>query len=271
MMLGKMLRQIRTIRGGLAILLLCISHLVLAQNSVADYERSLEANNNGTQVRQDVNSDAISSYNFNNKNLIQKLHNSGWDVKRDDQGNLILRPQKKSVQKVNNSKSREKQWQELKSKFQAAGWGAEVDPGGSIRLTPPAKPYKESTEDFAKPDLFSFRDMQQKLKDSGWEIHNNSDGSIFLFPPQKNIEHKLPVCMGTKPGVAVSLPVNSWQDAYNIARHWLQQQSVKQAMVGKIRKIFNIYLISIVSDKAPFALKHQIAIRRADGQVLVLN
>ena len=271
MMSGKILRQVRIIRGGTAILMLCISHLVLAQDSVADYERSPATDNNGTQARQDADSDAVSSYNFNDKDLIQKLHNSGWDVKRDDQGNLILRPQKKSVQKVNHSKSREKQWQELKSKFQAAGWGAEIDPDGSIHLTPPARPYKESTADSAKPDLFSFRDMQQKLKDSGWEIHNNSDGSIFLFPPQKNIEHKLPVCMGTKPGVAVSLPVNSWQDAYNIARHWLQQQSVKQAMVGKIRKIFNIYLISIVSDKAPFALKHQIAVRRTDGHVLLLD
>ncbi len=266
-----MLRQIRIVQGMLAIFLLCISHFLLAQDSVADYERSLEADNNKLQAHEVLNSDEISSYNFNNKNLIQKLHNSGWDVIKDDEGSLILRPQKKSVQKVNNSKSRKEQWQKLKSKFQAAGWGAEIDQGGSMRLTPPVKPFKESTEDSAKPDIFSFQDMQQKLKDSGWGIRNNSDGSIFLFPPQKTIDHKLLICTGTMPGVAVSLPVNSWQDAHNIAQHWLQQESIEQTMVGKIRKIFNIYLISIVSDKAPYALKHQIAVRRTDGHVLFLN
>ncbi len=274
-----MLKQIRIIQSAPVILLLCNSHFLFAQSSVtgsvtessvADYESSQETKKNRPQSQAIVTNKDIYSNNTNNQNLIQKLNDSNWNVTQDTQGSLILRTQDKTAQKPERSESTKKQWQELQNKFQAAGWNAKIDKDGSLRLTP-RKIQTDAIENAENNQHFSFQDMQQKLKDSGWAVRNNSDGSIFLFPPQKSTSHKPYICTGTKPGVTVSLPVNSWQDAYDIASDWLQQAAIEHTSVGKIRKIFNIYLVSIVSDITPFTLKHQIVIRRTDGHVLFIN
>ncbi|NOQ80621.1 MAG: hypothetical protein GQ546_14630, partial [Gammaproteobacteria bacterium] len=71
--------------------------------------------------------------------------------------------------------------------------------------------------------------------------------------------------------VNIDLPVNTWQEAHDIAQGWLQDNSIGNAAVGKIRKIINVYIISIVTNKSPHTLMHQVAIRSNDGAVLLLN
>jgi hypothetical protein len=67
------------------------------------------------------------------------------------------------------------------------------------------------------------------------------------------------------------LPIDDWAEANSIANAWLKSADNKTLAIGKIRKILRVYLVSIVTNEAPFVLQHQIAIRQSDGHVIVLN
>ena len=77
--------------------------------------------------------------------------------------------------------------------------------------------------------------------------------------------------VGTPPQLEIALPVNSWQEAYDISSAWLASQSEFDATVGRIRKILRVYVVSIVTAEEPYTLLQQIAIRTSDGAVIVLN
>ncbi len=202
----------------------------------------------------------------------QALKDTGWSVQREADGSLILESKELTRSTPENSPSTEDQWPQLQSKLQAAGWFVEREADGSLRLAPPeaetlpepkaAPPVTETDEED------SFQSMQQKLRDAGWGVANSSDGSILLYPPDRI---KPQACPGIAPTVDVMLPVDTWKEAHDIAQGWLNEQSPFNAAVGKNRKVLNIYLVSIVSDTAPFGLIQQVAIRSSDGALIVLN
>ncbi len=183
----------------------------------------------------------------------------------------------------------EQQWQQFQQTLQQAGWFTEVEADGSLRLEPPqtvASPQQkaaksrhkltpESKSSSNKDNSFLTKQQQLELQESGWLVTKNQDGSVLLYPPEKTDPGidagKSPACPGTVTGIKLSLPVNTWKEAHDIAKDWLNNQAVTNAVVGKIRKILDIYLVSIVSDTAPHSLKQQIAIRNSDGAVIVLN
>ena len=76
---------------------------------------------------------------------------------------------------------------------------------------------------------------------------------------------------GSLPRIDIALPVNSQQEAYDIASSWLDSQQDSGATVGRIRKILRVYVVSIVTEETPHNLLQQIAIRASDGAVIVLN
>jgi len=203
------------------------------------------------------------------------LKETGWSVRHSEDGSLILESRVSSDSVSENNTSGEDQWPQLQSKLQAAGWFVEREADGSLRLAPPeaetlpepkaAPPVTETDEED------SFQSMQQKLRDAGWGVTNSSDGSILLYPPDKPDLEKPKPCPGTATTVSIVLPVDSWREAHDIAQGWLNNQSPFNAAVGKIRKVLNIYLVSIVSDTAPFGLIQQVAIRSSDGALIVLN
>jgi hypothetical protein len=69
----------------------------------------------------------------------------------------------------------------------------------------------------------------------------------------------------------IVLPVDEWSEARRIAQAWLDVQGTEASAVGKIRKVLRVYLVSIVEAKAPYGLRHQIAIRTRDGKVVPLD
>ncbi len=268
----------------LSALLLSSMNCISAQESVSNYEQSLiNKTEPVTQIRPENSLSGISA-KFDMEALTNELKARGWRIEHKTDGSLILIPHQSSDIVSGNQSDKNtsinEQWQQLQQKFQNAGWTAELDADGAMLLTPPhiastTRP-EEINPAIKSNDDRSFRDMQQKLKASGWHISNHSDGSVILYPPElypekKTIAKKLLPCPGIKPIVAVLLPVDSWQEAHDIARGWLKNESLADSTVGKIRKIFNVYIISIVSDKAPFTLLHQIAIKNTNGSVIVLN
>jgi len=202
----------------------------------------------------------------------QALKDTGWSVQREADGSLILESKEDPGSTQENITSTEDQWPQLQDKLQAAGWLVEREADGSLRLAPPA------TDTSAKPEAIeetpetdegdSFQSMQQKLKDAGWGVSNSPDGSVLLYPPDRS---KPEACPGIALTANVTLPVDSWKEAHDIAQGWLNEQSPFNAAVGKIRKILGVYLVSIVSDAEPFSLIQQVAIRSHDGALIVLN
>lgn len=202
----------------------------------------------------------------------QALKDTGWSVQREADGSLILEPKELTGSTQGNSTVTEDQWPQLKDKLQAAGWLVEREADGSLRLAPPASGASAEPEVIPQAaetnEENSFQSMQQKLKDAGWDVSNSPDGSILLYPPKRS---KPQACPGIALTLDIMLPVDSWKEAHDIAQGWLNEQSPFNAAVGKIRKILDIYLVSIVSDTAPFSLIQQVAIHSSDGTLIVLN
>ncbi len=159
---------------------------------------------------------------------------------------------------------------QLSDELQKRGWTVDKDHDGSLILKPKksasklAAKHSKSIKQKADSNNSSFYTMQKQLRDKGWGVNKNADGSIFLYPPKKSVHQPIQ----KKP---ISLPVNNWQKAYDLSQNWIDSNSISAAAVGKIRKIINIYIVSIVSAKKPHTLLHQIAIRNHDGKVIPLN
>ncbi|MCU7834566.1 MAG: hypothetical protein KZQ83_04850 [gamma proteobacterium symbiont of Taylorina sp.] len=279
-----MYKQIILLQGLLsASLFTFISH-THAQESVSSFEQSLAKKNETIKSTQAETKPGKLSSHYNLHELAKELKTRGWDTQNEADGSLILTPIKSSDnlshKKEETNASTSSQWQQLQQKLQQAGWSVSNDSDGAMRLTPPstyaAAKAEENSNTVNNNAQNSFMDMQQKLKASGWDITNNSDGSILLYPPESTPQKKvaadrLQICPGTRQAVEITLPVDSWQEAHNIANEWLKNTSIPYSAVGKIRRINKVYIISIVADKAPYALMHQIAIRNSNGAVIVLN
>ena len=208
--------------------------------------------------------------------LEQALEETGWSVHRDINGDLILAPGAPPASTVNGVTAAD-QWPHLAEKLRSAGWQVDNETDGSLRLVPPATNQKtevagpvQATESSATSSDQSDKSMQQKLRDTGWNVSQARDGSLLLYPPESKGAKPLP-CPGNLTSVHVPLPVDNWHEAYDIAWTWLSVQQPFSAAVGKIRKIFDVHLVSIVSSSPPHQLIQQIAIRNSDGAVIVLN
>lgn len=218
----------------------------------------------------------------------QQLKATGWDASREADGSLILIPQGEAAETTTQKQapapsSANEQWAQMQQQLNAVGWKVSRDSAdGSLILIPPAESVETAAPEVeaaapeveaAAPQDYSIETMQEKLRETGWEVTENSDGSIMLYPPeQQESEGKtiLP-CRGLAPPDDFDLPVNSWSQARKLARSWMKQQTPGNLKVGKIREIFDVYLVSILTASKPYRLKHQVAIRKSDGHLIILN
>jgi len=191
----------------------------------------------------------------------QALSDSGWTVKRDADGSLVLIPRGSSA-----TDSTTDQWQKMREQLQAAGWSVDREADGTLLLIPPSQAAVTSPE-----PVDPMQDIKKKLRETGWTVSTSDDGSMLLYPPRQSPPGKPAAVAGTPPLAQITLPVDSWQEAYDIAQRWLESQPAFGATLGKIRQVFRVYLVSIVSESAPHHLLQQIAIRTSDGSVIVLN
>ena len=69
----------------------------------------------------------------------------------------------------------------------------------------------------------------------------------------------------------VALPVDGWAEVRAVAQSWLDSVNDPTLRLGKARRIFRVYLVSIVDERPPHRLRHQIAVSVEDGRIVVLN
>lgn len=249
---------------------------VYALDSVSSYEKSLSQK---TKPVTEVNSDALNQANYDMNQLAKELEHRGWIINKENDGSLVLKLKESTQDTSSKNTSETDQWQQIQKKFNNAGWTAERDSDGSLRLIPQQKQINEPVEKKVPEEVIktkttnnnSFVDMQTQLRKKGWDVTNNSDGSILLYPPEQAASTFPKPCYGSATNINIDLPVNTWQEAHDVTQGWLQDNSISDAAVGKIRKIINVYIISIVARTSPHTLQHQVAIRSHDGAVILLN
>ncbi|MBF0220523.1 MAG: hypothetical protein HQL49_13495 [Gammaproteobacteria bacterium] len=163
--------------------------------------------------------------------------------------------------------------------LQAQGWHKSQTEDGSVIYRQPTTTAKPDTPSETTPTTIS-DSLRESLKAQGWRITHGDDGSTFYHYPKERSEsgneplNQQP--LGRCEGVTIdsewgTLPVDEWGEVDRLAKSWLQQSGKEGLLVGMIRKILRVYLVSLVNDVAPYELKHQLAIRASDGQVLLLE
>jgi len=209
----------------------------------------------------------------------QALKSKGWDVHRAQDGTLTLRPPQQTTDSSQSIVGKEKDstgianqsMDALQRRLESAGWKVDRDNDGSLIFHKPEQTAQESPQAIL-PDLPM--GLSGLLESPHWRVQRSADGSLLLFPQESKVNEQFDQAQITA-GVSVvaqfELPIDEWTEAKSIAKAWVESIGANDLAVGKIRKILRVYLISIVQDETPYALKHQIAIRQSDGHVIVLN
>jgi len=91
-----------------------------------------------------------------------------------------------------------------------------------------------------------------------------TDGSVTLYPPASSkvgapsetaakgaVRSSGTPCAGVAVDAGVSLPVNTWTEAHQVALAWLRQRGERGVSVGRIRHVLRLYLVSIVEKDWP--------------------
>jgi hypothetical protein len=209
----------------------------------------------------------------------QALKNQGWHVDQAQDGTLTLRPPQQATDSSQSILGKEKDTAEfanqsmdaLQRRLESAGWKVSRDDDGSLIFHKPESSYQESPQALSADLPMGLGGL---LENPHWRVERSADGSLLLFPQESKVNEQsgqAQITAGVSVVAQFELPIDEWTEAKSIARTWLESIGEKGLAVGKIRKILRVYLISVVQDEAPYALKHQIAIRQSDGHVIVLN
>ncbi len=217
--------------------------------------------------------------------LGRRLAALGWRVERDETGALLIIPENGNdttnsaatgaVTAASASEMDLSPNEDLAALLSASGWRVTRDANGDLNVSRgiEAPKSQQPTSVIVKPsDLAA---AKETLVSAGWKLQEGSDNSMLLFPtrearPATNAPQTgSSEAMTSVADSGVELPIDSWGKAKTIAEHWLDAQTNSdELLVGKIRKINWIYLVSIVERGAPHRLKNQIAIRNRDGGVV---
>ncbi|NIA02771.1 MAG: hypothetical protein GWO88_00965 [Planctomycetia bacterium] len=209
----------------------------------------------------------------------QALKNQGWYVHQAQDGTLTLRPPQQTIDSSQNIVGKDKGTTEianqsmdaLKRRLESAGWKVSRDDDGSLIFHKPKPTYQETPQALSADLPMGLDGL---FENPHWRVEKSADGSLLLFPQESKVNDqsdRAQITTGVLVIAQFELPIDEWTEAKSIAKAWVESIGVKGLAIGKIRKILRVYLISVVQDEAPYALKHQIAIRQSDGHVIVLN
>jgi hypothetical protein len=217
--------------------------------------------------------------------LQRVFEQAGWAATGTEDGSLILRriPGPEPQQAPSGVEAENDMWDRLR----ARGWRVEQDSDGSRLLYPPSPekgPASVLRQAPASPrpgDSGKEKSLEDLLEQRGWRAERSVDGSLILRPrengrevaPASGLEVSpaegfVPAEVGER---GIDLPVDQWREVKRIAGSWLNVFGDGEMVVGKIRKVLRVYVVSIVERDPPHRLRHQIAVNAADGRVVVLN
>jgi len=213
--------------------------------------------------------------------LRKSLEAQGWQEYQAEDGSVVYRKQDAQTKLVDHSTVVERQEKKrLGEALDGRGWQSEWSSDGSLILRPQAQPVSSTTmsqpieaenQTGMVPDLPGFE---------YWRIEKSDDGSVLFHPLPKlpavqttasNLA-QLSRCEGYQlPMQGVILPVDQWAEANELAQNWLTASGLQGLLVGRIRKVLRVYLVSLVEATAPYGLQHQLAIRAVDGRAMLLE
>jgi len=177
---------------------------------------------------------------------------------------------------------------DLQARLGAAGWVTHTEADGSVTLTQPvteapALDVPEMADEPAVPAAAEppslAADLKARLGAAGWVTRTEADGSLILTQPVDEQPTELPidaftVCSGAPPrdnGDLPTAPIDTWAKARQVARAWRDQHLPGTVVVGLIRELPRLYIASLVSNDQARELKHLLAIRKRNGEALVID
>jgi hypothetical protein len=217
----------------------------------------------------------------------EQLRASGWRVERDADGSTLLYPPA-FLAPAPSVPARPAGEAEVFEHLRAQGWRVERDADGSVLLLPPAAPAAAAgtaqvgTSEGpaqAPPGEVGLMGLADPLEARGWRVARGDDGSLLLYPrvddPAAPTKRPVEACPGEQVTLVrdggISLPVDGQDAARVIAASWLAAvESPEALLVGRIRQVNRVFLVSIVMNAPPHRLLHQIAINSRTGRVIVL-
>ena len=219
--------------------------------------------------------------------LASRLQDHGWSVEQDSTGALLVYPGGATAPDVgavagrvppqSGNEALGDDLYDLHALLEASGWRVSRDAAGDLIVAPGEKktsPEQHATVSVNRSDL---ADAREVLTAAGWRLNEIHDGSLLLYPAKapedsaaagaaKPGGRTVPPLVGNE----VRTPIDSPEEARTLAEYWLRQQGLDDRLVGRIRKVNWIYLVSIVGQEAPHRLHDQIAIRINDGMIVPL-
>lgn len=208
----------------------------------------------------------------------------GWRVERDQDGNLLAYPATASgaaaqAQTEATTLQGPAGLERLQGLLRERGWRTERDAQGNLILYPlGSSPPQETPGDSSQIPATDLDELKARLRARGWLVQGDARTGLTVFPQGAQIAAAQAAaprpCQSVIPGPVargeVSLPVDSWDEAHAIAAAWLEQSGREDQVVGKVRRIHGIYLVSLVAAHPPYWLQDQLAIRARDGRTLSL-
>ncbi len=211
------------------------------------------------------------------------LAQKGWRVKRDREGNLLAypatapggAPPRPGAEQVQGGSGLE----QLEGLLRERGWRTERDAQGNLILYPRgSSPARETPAESSLIPATDLDALKARLQARGWTVQGDATSGLTIFAQGAQgaaVEPAKPgACQSVIPAPVlngeVTLPVDSWDEAHAIAAAWLDQSGREEQVVGKIRRIHRIYLVSLVAKHPPYRLQDQLAIRARDGRTVAL-
>ncbi len=223
--------------------------------------------------------------------FLRALETAGWEARRLHDGAVELRargrdaaeaPTRNEAGGARPAPDAPEPPAKLWERLRGSGWRVEVAPDGSTLLYPPAKEFGVSAvvlEQRPEPPPAPRMTLDDYLSQRGWRVERAADGSLLLYPRSDGAAAEQKSAPAPCPGYVplpistgeLELPVDAWSEAKVVAESWLSSVDGAGLSVGRIRRLFRVFVVSIVDARPPHELRHQIAVNAADGRVVVLN
>ena len=237
--------------------------------------------------------------------LIQLLEQQGWQAQTAADGSLIFSPPaqitRPAVESAKHTDLPSGQTsatpQDIERLLRERGWRTETDASGNTLLRParagtksgqPAEDVESTTVGNTAEAVPAtddpFTQFQRSLSEKGWRVSADSDGSVIVYPPVKtdapraSRAYEVPEQRGYCAGIGlaavgngeIALPIDIANKAERLATDWIANFGHAEYAVGRIRRINQVYAVSIVDKRPPHHLRNQLIIRSDNGRIIAV-
>ncbi len=233
----------------------------------------------------------------------RQLKDSGWTVRVDGDGNTLLIPAGRAAPTgtvgeaaIPATAGTPAAPPDIQRLLRDRGWRLEQDASGNTILTPAnagtstsgTMKLEETANDSGDTETATtadpFSQFQRSLRKKGWRVESAPDGAVLVYPPISGKASDAyqadaaPAQRGHYKGIEsatvlageVALPVDNEAEAGRIARDWVERFGSPEQVVGRIRRVNDVHIVSIVDETPPYRLRNQLIILTETGRVIAI-